>query len=155
MKAKSSKLLVSNKSARQNYSIEKTFEAGLILQGWEVKSLRNSNASLENAFIKNLNGEIFLVGATIKKWKSGFQKEKVDEQRSRKLLLQKDQIRKISSAIKEAGFTVIPTKIYLAKHLIKIEIAIAKGLKNKDKRRRLKEKEQKRRVNQERMYYNI
>lgn len=133
------RLICTNKKASFNYFIISTLQAGICLVGSEVKSIRNGDINLNDSFIFISNGEVFLKNAYIKKYKfsSAFQ---VDERRSRKLLLNKNEISKLESKVKEKGFTLVPVKMYFDRGFVKVEIAIAKGKKLYDKRESLKEK---------------
>lgn len=133
------RLICTNKKASFNYFIISTLQAGICLVGSEVKSIRNGDVNLNDSFIFISNGEVFLKNAYIKKYKfsSAFQ---VDERRSRKLLLNKNEISKLESKVKEKGFTLVPVKMYFDRGFVKVEIAIAKGKKLYDKRESLKEK---------------
>ena len=133
------RLICTNKKANFNYFIISTLQAGICLVGSEVKSIRNGDVNLNDAFIFISNGEVFLKNAYIKQYKfaNAFQ---VDERRSRKLLLNKSEINKLESKVKEKGFTLVPVKMYFEKSFVKVEIAVAKGKKLYDKRDTLKEK---------------
>lgn len=133
------RLICTNKKANFNYFIISTLQAGICLVGSEVKSIRNGDVNLNDAFVFISDGEVFLKNAYIKQYKfaNAFQ---VDERRSRKLLLNKSEISKLESKVKEKGFTLVPVKMYFDKCFVKVEIAIAKGKKLYDKRDTLKEK---------------
>lgn len=135
------KLIVNNKKAYFEYFIEDTFEAGIVLQGSEVKSLRSGEASLLDSFVFLRNGEVFLKNMYIKPYKQSTSFTP-DERRDRKLLLSKKEILKLDRNIKEKGFTIIPTKVYFKDNLVKVEIATAKGKKLYDKRETIKKREQ-------------
>lgn len=139
------KLIVNNKKAYFEYFIEDTFEAGIVLQGAEVKSLRNGEASLLDSFVFLRNGEVYIKNMYIKPYKqaSVFQP---DERRDRKLLLSKKEIQKLDRQVREKGLTIIPTKIYFKDSLVKLEIATARGKKLYDKRETIKRREQDREV---------
>lgn len=136
------KILIQNKKAWHEYFIEDRYEAGIILTGTEVKSLRNCRANLGDSYAKIKNGEIWLCQAHISPYKEGniFNH---DPLRNRKLLLHKQQIAKLFSKTEEKGYSLIPTKIYLSNGKIKIEIALAKGKKLYDKRDSLTAKQAK------------
>ena len=145
---KASKDLVGNRRAFHDYEILETFEAGLALQGTEIKSLRANGGSLQEAYVRVLGGELWLIGATIAPYKFGNIYNHEDK-RERKLLLHKREIVRLSSLVKEKGITIVPLAIYLnARGMAKIKIATAKGKKLHDKRAALKAKEDKRRVDQ-------
>ncbi|MCQ2736469.1 MAG: SsrA-binding protein SmpB [bacterium] len=136
------KILIQNKKAWHEYFIEDRYEAGMVLTGTEVKSLRNCRANLGDSYAKIKNGEIWLCQAHISPYKEGniFNH---DPLRNRKLLLHKQQIAKLFSKTEEKGYSLIPTKIYLSNGRIKIEIALAKGKKLYDKRDSLTAKQAK------------
>ncbi len=137
------KVLVRNRKARHDYALEDAYEAGIVLVGSEVKSLREAAASLVDAFAEVRNGEIWLVNAQINKypWANQFNHEPM---RERKLLLHKSEIKKLISKTREKGFTLIPTEIYLKGGKIKVEIALAKGRKHYEKRDAKREAEDRR-----------
>lgn len=131
--------LVSNKKAYYNYAILETFEAGLVLLGSEIKSLRNHGGSLQDAYVDIKNDELYLINCFIAPYKfSGVFPHK--EKRNRKLLMHKKEILKIKRQIAEKGVTLIALSIYLKNGKAKVKIAIAKGKKAYDKRAKLKEK---------------
>lgn len=143
------KLLCVNKKAKHDYFILDTFETGIVLVGTEVKSIKIGNANIRDAFIKIKNNEIFIENMHIYPFEQG-NRYNVDSLRTRKLLMHKNEIKKLSKKLKDSengtGITIIPLKIYLVKNKIKLEIALAKGKKNYDKRQALKEKDQKRQI---------
>ncbi len=139
------KLIASNKRANFDYFLHDKFEAGIVLKGSEVKSIRNNGMSINESFVQVENGQIFLKNAYIKPYEnSSYFKE--PERRNRKLLLHKKQILKLSKAVQTDSFTIVPTKVYFLNGLVKVEIALAKGKKNYDKRHTIAEKTQKREV---------
>lgn len=140
------KLIVNNKKAYFEYFIEDTFEAGIVLQGAEVKSLRNGEASLLDSFVFLRNGEVYIKNMYIKPYKQS-SVFSPDERRDRKLLLSKKEIQKIDRQVKEKGLTIVPTKVYFKDSLVKVEIATARGKKLYDKRETIKRREQDREVN--------
>lgn len=127
------KILIQNKKAWHNYFIEDKLDAGIALTGTEVKSLRAGKANLNDAYASIKNGEAWLYQAYVSPYKEGniFNHE---PRRTRKLLLHKYQISKLFTKTKERGYSLIPTKIYVSKGKIKVEIALAKGKKLYDKR---------------------
>ena len=138
------KVISNNKRAYNDYFVSDLVEAGIVLEGSEVKSVRAGGASLSESFVIVKNGEIFLKNAYIKPYEqtTSF---KPDERRTRKLLLNKSEIEKFARAVKEKGFTLVATKIYFNKSgKVKVEIGLAKGKKLYDKRQTLKEKSVKR-----------
>lgn len=139
--------LVSNRRATHDYEILETFETGIVLQGTEIKSIRNHGASLQEAYIKVLNGEIWLIGCSIAPYRFG-NIHNHEEKRDRKLLMHKREINRLKVATQEKGLTIIPLAMYLKQGRIKLRIGTAKGKKNIDKRADIKERDEKRRVQQ-------
>jgi SsrA-binding protein len=141
--------LASNKRAFHDYEILETYEAGIVLQGTEIKSLREGGASLQEAYIKILKHEAYLLGAHIAPYHFG-NIYNHEERRDRKLLLHQYEIRKLKKAIQEKGLTIIPLSMYLnSKGICKVKIGIAKGKKLHDKRAAIQAKEEKRAVQRE------
>lgn len=133
------KVIANNKKAYHEYFVSDLVEAGIVLEGCEVKSIRAGGVSLSDSFVVVKNGEMFLKNAYIKPYEktTSF---KVDERRTRKLLLNKAEIMKFDRLTKEKGFTIIATQVYLKGGKVKVEIGLAKGKKLHDKRETLKEK---------------
>lgn len=142
------KLVANNKKAYHDYFIEETYEAGLVLHGTEVKSLRMGKCSIKEAFIRIENGEMYIYGMHISPYEKGniFNK---DPLRIKKLLLHKQQIRKLAGSSSEKGYTVVPLKVYFSNGRAKIEIGLAKGKKLYDKRQDIAKKDQKREAEKE------
>ena len=130
-----------NKKARHNYFIEDRFEAGLVLTGWEVKSIRDGRVNLSESYVSMKDGEAFLYGCHITALKSASTHVLPDPIRARKLLLNNRELGRLFGAITKDGFTIIPLSMYWKKHLVKLEIGIGKGKKLYDKRATEKEKE--------------
>ena len=139
------KLIAANKRARFDYHIIETFEAGLVLTGPEIKSVRQGDVSLAQSFITSLSNEIYLLGAHINPYAFDNATE-YDPVRKRKLLLNRSEIEKITSRIATKGFTCVPLQIYLKRGKAKLEIALAKGKNAPDKRDSIKERESKREI---------
>lgn len=140
-------IIVNNKKAYHEYFIEDTFEAGLVLVGSEVKSVKAGGMSLTDSFVNIKNNEVFLKNSYIKP----FEKTTAfipDSKRDRKLLLNKRETQKLIRGVKEKSYTIVPTKVYLKKNLVKVEIALAKGKKLYDKKETLKQKAITREINQ-------
>ncbi len=137
--------LVSNRRAFHDYHILETYEAGIVLLGSEIKSLRNHGGTLQDAYVDVRSGEAILVNSSIAPYSHGgvFNHE---ERRPRKLLLHKREIEQLRRALQEKGLTVIPLSIFLSKGMAKVKIGIAKGKKAHDKRASLKEKEDRRSI---------
>ncbi|MRR53305.1 MAG: SsrA-binding protein SmpB [Deltaproteobacteria bacterium] len=143
----SEKLICNNKKAYHNYFIEEKFEAGMVLTGTEIKSLRLGNANLNDSFAIVRNGEAFLNNLHITPYEFG-NRENHDPDRMRKLLLHKKEIAKLFGKIREQGYSVVPLRLYFKNGLAKVEIGLAKGKKLYDKREVMKEKDQKRDMSQ-------
>lgn len=138
------KLIANNKKAYFEYEILEKFEAGIVLEGSEVKSIRQGHISLAGSFIFIQNGEIYLKNAFIKTYDMA-SIYVPDERRSRKLLLNKSEINKIFESVQKKGLTCVPLKVYLTpKNLVKLEIGIARGKKLYDKRQTIKDRDLKR-----------
>lgn len=133
------KVIASNKKAFHNYFISNLTEAGIALVGSEVKSIRLNGISLNESYVLIKNGEIFLKNAYIKSYENA-SVFKPDERRDRKLLLHKKEIEKFEDAVKQKGFSIMTTKVYLSKGKVKVEIGLAKGKKLYDKRETMKER---------------
>ena len=127
------KVISNNRKARFNYFFKEFFEAGIVLHGSEVKSLRDGKANISESYAFDHNGEIYLVNSHIPSYKESSYNNH-DPKRNRKLLLNKREINKLIGRINREGFTLIPTKLYFKKGKAKIEIAVAKGKKQFDKR---------------------
>ena len=137
------KTLATNRKARHDYFIEKTYEAGIALKGTEVKSIRAGKVNLKESYCVIRNNEAFVVGMHISPYKEG-NIFNVDPLRDRKLLLNKREILRINQEVMQKGMAVIPLSLYLKNGLIKMEIAIARGKKLYDKRESIKERDIKR-----------
>ncbi len=137
------KVVASNRKARHDYLIEDTYEAGLVLTGTEVKSLRLGRASLVDGYGFIEGGEAWLDAVHIPEFNQGSWNNH-PPRRKRKMLLHKDQILKIQGKIKEGGYTLVPLSIYFNDGNAKVEIAVAKGKKDYDKRQALRERQDKR-----------
>ncbi|MEX0429700.1 SsrA-binding protein SmpB [Nocardioides sp. DS6] len=137
------KLVAQNKKARHDYHIEDTYEAGLVLQGTEVKSLREGRASLVDGFVDIERGEAWLHGVHIPEYLNGTWTNHA-ARRKRKLLLHKAEIEKIDKRVSEKGLTVIPLSLYFSDGRAKVEIGVAKGKKSWDKRQAIAERTAKR-----------
>lgn len=136
------KVIAKNKKARFNYTIEKTFEAGIVLSGNEIKSIRQGHVSIEESFVKiDYKGNVNVINMFIKRYENAHSVSVIEERASRRLLLHKKEITKIKQSLNEMGFTLVPTKVYYKGNLVKVEIALAKGKKVHDKRQALKEKD--------------
>ena len=142
------KLAANNKKAYHDYFIEEKYEAGLELHGTEVKSLRMGKCSVKEAFVRIEQGEVFVYGMHISPYEKGniFNK---DPLRVRKLLLHRQEIRRLDGRIAEKGYTLVPLQVYFRDGLAKIEIGLAKGKKLYDKRQDIAKKDQRREAEKE------
>jgi SsrA-binding protein len=136
---------IKNRRARRDYHIEETYEAGIVLRGTEVKSVRNGKASIAESFATLQDGEVWVRGMYIKPYKYGSYSNH-DERRPRKLLLKKREIRSIDKAVQRKGYTLIPLKVYFKKGYAKMLLGVAKGKKQYDKRQDIKERDTKREI---------
>lgn len=143
MNSKASGDLVSNRRATFNFSILDTFEAGIVLQGTEIKSLRDHGGSLQEAYVKVVGDELLLIGCTISPYKYG-NVHNHEERRDRKLLMHKREIAKLKVSTQEKGLTIVPLAFYLKEGRVKVRIALAKGKNVVDKRDTIKERDDKR-----------
>ncbi|EAF8286913.1 SsrA-binding protein SmpB [Listeria monocytogenes] len=137
------KLVAQKKKARHDYAIEETFEAGIVLQGTEIKSVRNARVNLKDSYARIDKGEIFLHNMHISPYEQG-NRYNHDPLRTRKLLLHKKQISRLIGETKESGYSIVPLKMYIKDGYAKVLIGVARGKKKYDKRQDLKQKEAKR-----------
>jgi SsrA-binding protein len=137
------KIVCRNRKAYFEYAIEATYEAGLVLKGTEVKSLRQGKASIDDAFARFQGGELYLYNAHISPY-SHAGPESHNPERPRKLLLHHFEMRRLLGKLQERGFTLIPTRLYFKDQNAKVELALARGKKQYDKRETIKRREQKR-----------
>lgn len=140
-KKSSDRLIAANKKARHDYLLETQFEAGLALEGWEVKSIREGHVQLKESYILLKNGEAWLIGAHITPLKTASTHIDPDPVRSRKLLLNRRELNKLVVSRQREGYTIVPVDLHWFKNRVKIQIAIAKGKKQQDKRASLKERD--------------
>ncbi len=131
---------INNKKAKFDYHIFDTYEAGIALKGTEIKSIKLGNCNLKDSYVVIRNREAYIINMHISQYEQGniFNHE---ETRTRKLLLHKKEIIKLNDKIRIEGYTLIPTKLYFVKNKVKIQIALAKGKKNYDKRQTIKERD--------------
>ena len=134
------KLIAKNPTAYHNYTIDSKLEAGIVLSGTEIKSIRTGQVNLRDTYCLIKNGEVFLLNMFISEYKEGniFNHE---ETRTRKLLLHKNEIRKINDKIKIKGLTIVPLKVYFVRGKAKVEIAIARGKHTYDKKETIKQRD--------------
>jgi len=143
MKRRGEKLVCANRRAKFDYHIEETYEAGMELVGTEVKSLRNGKASLADSYGDIVGGEVYLVNCHISPYEQG-NIQNHEPRRRRKLLLHKEEIRKLIGRTSERGYTLVPLRIYFADGRAKVELALARGKKRYDKRESIKRETMKR-----------
>ncbi len=148
MKQEAMKLVANNKKAYHDYFIDEKYEAGLVLHGTEVKSLRLGKCSVKEAFVRIENSEVWIYGMHISPCEKGniFNR---DPLRPKKLLMHKDEIRKLTGKISEKGFTIVPLQVYFKDGRAKIEIGLARGKKLYDKRQDIAKKDQRREAEKE------
>ncbi len=142
----SKQVIANNKKAWHEFFIEDTYEAGIVLKGTEVKSIRQGKVSIKESYCEIRNGEVFIVGMHISPYEQSNTFYTIDPLRSRKLLLNKREINKLIGKTTEKGYTLIPLRVHIRKNLVKVEIAIAKGKKLYDKRETLAKKDAQRRI---------
>ncbi len=133
--------IVENRKALHDYSIEERFEAGLVLEGWEVKAIRAGRAQLKEAYVIVRNAELFLIGAHITPLPEASTHITPDPVRTRKLLLRAEEIRKLIGKVERAGYTLVPLDLHYKGGRVKLQIGLAKGKKQYDKRATEKERE--------------
>jgi SsrA-binding protein len=133
--------IVENRKALHDYSIEERFEAGLVLEGWEVKAIRAGRAQLKEAYVIVRNAELFLIGAHITPLPEASTHVNPDPVRTRKLLLRAEEIRKLIGKVERAGYTLVPLDLHYKGGRVKLQFGLAKGKKQYDKRATEKERE--------------
>jgi SsrA-binding protein len=138
------KIVVENRRARYNYAIDETYEAGLALQGSEVKALREGRGQIAEAYAAVRDGELFIHGMHISPYSGASTHRVLDPIRPRKLLLHRKEIDEIAAATQQKGKTLVPLRVYFTRGIAKIEIGVAVGRRKVDKRRAIAEKEAKR-----------
>ncbi len=140
-KTKSARSIALNKKARHDYSIEKTFEAGLVLEGWEIKSIREGRIQMSDTYVMVKNNEIFWLGGQITALLTASTHIHPEPTRPRKLLLHRYEIDRLIGAVDRKGYTIVPLKMYWSKGHVKMEIGLAKGKQLHDKRADEKERD--------------
>jgi SsrA-binding protein len=136
--------IVENRKAFHDYFVEERYEAGIALEGWEVKAIRAGRVQLKEAYVVIRNGELFLIGAHVSPLATASTHVQPDPTRTRKLLLHAEEIRRLVGKVEQAGYTLVPINLHYAKGRVKVEIALAKGKKQYDKRAAEKERDWKR-----------
>ncbi|MBH1965623.1 MAG: SsrA-binding protein SmpB [Comamonadaceae bacterium] len=144
--ASKSPVIAQNKKASFNYFFEERFEAGMVLEGWEVKALRAGKVQLPDGYVVIRNGELFVVGCQINPLGTASTHVRPDAVRTKKLLLKKDEIRRLIGKVEQKGYTLVPINLHWSNGKVKCEIALAKGKAEHDKRDTIKDREGKREV---------
>ncbi len=142
------KVISTNRKARHDFRIEETYEAGIVLTGTEVKSIRNARVNLKDSYAKVEGGELFLYNMHVSPYDPG-NRYNHEPLRTRKLLMHKSEIGRLAGKVKEKGYALIPLKVYFREGLVKIELGLARGKKKYDKRRDIAERDQKREMERE------
>ena len=148
------KLIAENRKARHDYFVVDTYEAGIVLVGCEVKSIRQGQVNLRDSFAIIKNGEVFAVGMHIAPYQMGSYFNH-DPRRNRKLLLNKAEIRKLKAKVEQKGYTLVPLKIYFKDALVKVELGLCKGKETHDKRESIKRREEDRKIDRIKKEYNV
>ena len=130
--------ITTNRKASHDYHLEERYEAGIVLHGWEVKSMRANRANLKESYISPNGGELFLIGAHVSPDATTSTHEVVNPTRSRKLLLHRVEINRLIGSVERKGYSLIPTRLYWSNGRVKLEFALAKGKKQYDKRAAIK-----------------
>ena len=138
--------IADNKKAFFNYAIEERFEAGVVLEGWEVKALREGKVQLTDGYVVIREGEMFLIGCQINPLHTASTHVSPDAVRTKKLLLHKEQIRRLTGKVEQKGYTLVPLNLHWKSGKVKCELALAKGKAEHDKRDTIKDREGKREV---------
>ena len=133
--------IVQNRKALHDYFIEERYEAGLVLEGWEVKAIRAGRSQLQEAYVVIRDGEVFLIGSHISALPTASTHVQPDPVRNRKLLMKGEEIRKLIGLVDRAGYTLVPLDLHFSRGRIKLAVGLAKGKKQHDKRESLKERE--------------
>jgi SsrA-binding protein len=145
-KTPSTARIADNKKAIFNYHIEERFEAGMVLEGWEVKSLRMGKVQLTDGYVVIRGGELFLIGCQINPLHTASTHVNPDNVRTKKLLLNKEEIRRLIGKVEQKGFTLVPLNLHWKNGKVKCDMALAKGKAEHDKRDTIKDREGKREV---------
>jgi SsrA-binding protein len=138
--------IAENRKASFNYFFEERYEAGIVLQGWEVKALRDGKAQLTDGYVVVKDGELFVIGLQINPLKTASTHVTTDADRTRKLLMHKDEIRRLVGKVEQKGYTLVPLNLHWKAGKVKCEIALAKGKAEHDKRDTIRDREGKREV---------
>ena len=138
--------IAENRKASFNYFFEERYEAGIVLQGWEVKALREGKGQLTDGYVVIKDGELFIIGLLINPLKTASTHVTAEAQRTRKLLMHKDEIRRLIGKVEQRGFTLVPLNLHWKAGKVKCEVALAKGKAEHDKRDTIRDREGKREV---------
>ncbi len=138
--------IADNKKAAYNYFFEERFEAGLVLEGWEVKSLREGKVQLTDGYVVIREGEMFIIGLQINPLGTASTHISPDKTRTKKLLLHKEEIKRLTGKVEQKGYTLVPINLHWKAGKVKCEVALAKGKAEHDKRDTIKDREGKREV---------
>jgi SsrA-binding protein len=138
--------IADNRKAFYNYAIEERFEAGVVLEGWEVKALREGKVQLTDGYVVIREGEMFLIGCQVNPLHTASTHVSPDSVRTKKLLLHKEQIRRLTGKVEQKGYTLVPLNLHWKNGKVKCELALAKGKAEHDKRDTIKDREGKREV---------
>ena len=149
------KVIVENREARFEYFVEDTFEAGISLDGGEVKSVRAGNVSLKDAYCSVYNGELYIKGMHVAVYDRVGSFNVKDSRRDRKLLMHKSEIHRLMGKVNEKGYTIVPLKLYFKQSLIKMEIGLCKGKNTYDKKQTIRERDLDRTAKREIKNYGI
>jgi SsrA-binding protein len=145
-KPESPSRIADNKKAAYNYFFEERFEAGMVLQGWEVKALREGKVQLTDGYVVIKDGELYVIGCQINPLKTASTHVNPDSVRTKKLLMHKDEIRRLIGKVEQKGYTLVPLNLHWKEGKVKCEIALAKGKAEHDKRDTIKDREGKREI---------
>jgi SsrA-binding protein len=138
--------IAENKKASFNYFFEEKYEAGMVLQGWEVKALREGKVQLTDGYVVVKNGELFIIGCQINPLKTASTHVNPDSVRTKKLLMHKDEIRRLIGKVEQKGYTLVPLNLHWKAGKVKCEVALARGKAEHDKRDTIRDREGKREV---------
>ena len=147
-------VIAQNKKAAFNYFFEERFEAGMVLEGWEVKALRAGKVQLTDGYVVIRNGELFVIGCQINPLGTASTHVRADSARTKKLLMKKDEIQRLIGKVEQKGYTLVPINLHWKNGRVKCEIALAKGKATHDKRDTIRDREGKREVERAMKSYN-
>ena len=133
--------IAENRKALFNYFIEERFEAGIVLEGWEVKAIREGQVQLTDGYVVVKNGELFLIGLRVNALRSASTHVNPEAERTRKLLMHREQIRRLIGKTEQKGYTLVPLNLHYTKGRVKVDVALAKGKAEHDKRNTVKDRE--------------